>query len=162
MNRFHSSPIGGHNGSQKTYNRLKEFFWLGMRKDIGRFIRECEVCQRNETKNLKPVRLQPLQIPNQVWTNISMNFIEGLPMSKGYSVVMVVLDRLSKYNHFIHMAHPYIVATIARAFMDNIFKPHGIPHNIVSDRDAIFTSKFWQEIFQLNGTKLLMSSIYHP
>ena len=97
-----------------------------------------------------------------MWTYISMDFIEGLPMSKGCSVIFVVVDRLSKYSHFIPMAHPYTAITVARIFMDNVFKLHGIPNNIVSDRDAVFTSKFWQEIFQLSGIKLMMSTSYHP
>ena len=81
---FHSSPMGGHTGSQKTHARLKkEFFWHGMRKDIRQMIKECEVCQRNKTDNLRPAGLlQLLQIPNQVWVDISMDFIEGLPLSK--------------------------------------------------------------------------------
>lgn len=91
-----------------------------------------------------------------------MDFIEGLPLSKGYSVIMVIVDRLSKYSHFIPLAHPYTTATVAKAFMENIFKLHGIPQSIVNDRDAIFTTNFWKEIFHLSGTKLLMSSAYHP
>ena len=164
MLHFHSSPTGGHTGSQKTYSRLKkEFYWQGMRNDIRRIIRECEICQRNKTENLKPVGLlQPLQLPSQVWVDISMDFIEGLPMSRGYNVILVVVDRFSKYCHFLTMTHPYTTSTLAIIFMDNIFKLHGMPHSIVSDRDAIFTSRFWQEMFQLSGTKLLMSSVYHP
>uniref|UniRef100_A0A6N2KZ88 Integrase catalytic domain-containing protein n=1 Tax=Salix viminalis TaxID=40686 RepID=A0A6N2KZ88_SALVM len=164
MAYFHDSPIGGHMGSHKTYSRLnKEFFWAGMRKDIRQFIKECEICQRNKTDNLRPAGLlQPLQIPKQVWTDISMDFIEGLPMSKGYNVILVVVDRLSKYNHFIPIAHPYTATIVARIFMDNIFKLHGIPNSIVCDRDAVFTSKFWQEVFHLSGTKLMMSTAYHP
>jgi protoheme ferro-lyase len=71
-----------------------------------------------------------------------MDFIEGLPMSKGYNVIMVIVDRFSKYNHYIPMAHPYTAATVAKAFMENIFKLHGIPQSIVSDQDKIFTSNF--------------------
>jgi protoheme ferro-lyase len=71
-----------------------------------------------------------------------MDFIEGLPMSKGYNVIMVIVDRFSKYNHYIPMAHPYTATTVAKAFMENIFKLHGIPQSIVSDQDKIFTSNF--------------------
>ncbi|KAA8531351.1 hypothetical protein F0562_006060 [Nyssa sinensis] len=164
MEQFHSSPMGGHTGSQKTHSRLKrEFFWHGMRKDIRKYIRECEVCQRNKTENLKPAgALQPLPIPSKVWVDISIDFIEGLPLSKGYSVIMVVVDRFSKYSHFIPLSHLYTASTVVKAFMENIFKLHGIPQSIVSDRDGIFTSHFWKEIFHLSGTKLLMSSAYHP
>jgi hypothetical protein len=71
-----------------------------------------------------------------------MNFIEGLPMSKWYNVIMVIVDRFSKYSHYIPMAHLYTAATIAKTFMKNIFKLHGIPPSIVNDRDKIFTSNF--------------------
>ena len=91
-----------------------------------------------------------------------MDFIEGLPLSKGDSVIMVIVDRFNKYSHFIPMAHPYTTTIVSKAFMENIFKLHGIPQSIVSDRDAIFTSNFWKEIFHLSGTKMLMSSAYHP
>ena len=91
-----------------------------------------------------------------------MDFIERLPLSKGYSVIMVIVDRFSKYSNFIPMAHPYTTTTVAKAFMENMFKLHNIPHSIVSDRDSIFTSNFWKEIFHLTGSKLLMSSTYHP
>lgn len=83
-------------------------------------------------------------------------------MSRGYSVIMVVIDIPNKYSHFIPLRHPYTAMTIAHKFMENIFKLHGIPQSIVSDRDAVFTSLFWKEIFRLSGTKLLMSSAYHP
>ena len=164
MAHFHSSPIGGHTGSQKTHSRLKkEFYWQGMRKHVRQFIKECESCQRNKTDNLKPAGLlQPLQIPSQVWVDISMDFIDGLPLSKGYNVILVVVDRFSKYCHFLPMVHPYTAATVAKTFMDNVFKLHGMPNSIVSDRDAVFTSRFWQEMFQLSDTKLHMSSAYHP
>ena len=144
MQQFHSSPMGGHAGSSKTHSRLKrEFFWHGLRKDIKKFIRECEVCQRNKIENLKPTgALQPLPIPSKVWVDISMDFIEGLPLSKGYNVIMVIVDRFNKYSHFIPMAHPYTSATVAKTFMENIFKLHGMPQSIISDRDAIFTSNF--------------------
>lgn len=91
-----------------------------------------------------------------------MDFIEGLPPSGGRTVIMVVIDRLSKYAHFLSISHPYIATIVARVFLDNIFKLHGFPLNIVSDRDPVFTNQFWKELFKLSGTKLLLSLAYHP
>jgi hypothetical protein len=99
-----------------------------LRKDIRKFIRECEVCQRNKTKNLKPAgALQPLPIPSKVWVDISMDFIKGLPLSKGYNVIMMIVDKFSKYSNFIPMTYPYTTTTVAKAFMKNIFKLYDIP-----------------------------------
>ena len=91
-----------------------------------------------------------------------MDFIEGLPNSNGHSVIMVVVDRLSKCAHFIPLNHPYTAVTVAKAFVSNVARLHGIPTSIVSDRDKVFTSAFCQTLFQLQGTKLNMSSSYHP
>lgn len=91
-----------------------------------------------------------------------MDFIDGLPNSKGKTTVFVVVDRLSKYAHFIPISHPYTAVMVAQIFFDNIFKLHGMPLTIVCDRDPAFTSLFWRELFQLNGTRFNFSSAYHP
>ncbi|KAL0318286.1 UNVERIFIED_CONTAM: Transposon Ty3-G Gag-Pol polyprotein [Sesamum angustifolium] len=91
-----------------------------------------------------------------------MDFIEGLPQSYGKDSILVVVDRLTKYSHFILLKHLYIAFSIAKVFFDNIYKLHGLPVSIVSDRDRIFTSNFWKELFGLTGVSLDMSSAYHP
>ena len=93
---------------------------------------------------------------------MSLDFIEGLPKSMGYEVILVVMDRLTKYVHFVLVSHPYNAAKIASLYMQHVFKLHGMPTSIVSDRDATFTSLFWSELFRLQGTDLVMSSAYHP
>ena len=91
-----------------------------------------------------------------------MDFITGLPKSGNKSVIMVVVDRLSKYAHFCALPHPSTPNLVAQSFMDHIFKLHGMPTSIVSDRDPVFTSNFWQELFRLQGTQLQLSISYHP
>lgn len=91
-----------------------------------------------------------------------MDFIEGLPLSEGYEVIMVVVDRFTKYAHFVPLRHPFTSVTVARAFWDQIIKLHGVPHSIVSDRDRVFTSAMWRAIFEAAGTKLSYSTAYHP
>lgn len=134
-----------------------------MKKDILTFIAECDVCQRHigETVNT-PGTLQPLPIPASIWTEVSMDFIIGLPRSRNKSVIMVVVDRLSKYAHFCALPHPFTPTLVSQSFMEQIFKLHGMPTSIVSDRDPIFTSNFWQEFFRLQGTQLKLSTSYHP
>ncbi|XP_055960653.1 transposon Tf2-1 polyprotein [Mercurialis annua] len=158
--RANSSPPG----YQKTFTRIAaDFYWPQMKKSIQDFIKSCGVCQKNKTEALQPAGLlQPLPVPSQVWSDISMDFIDALPPSSGKSVLFVVVDRFSKYAHFIPMSHPYSAVSVARIFFDNIYKLHGLPETIVSDRDVIFTSAFWTELFKLSGTKLAFSSAYHP
>ncbi|KAF3673124.1 hypothetical protein FXO37_07148 [Capsicum annuum] len=106
--------------------------------------------------------LQPLPVPDGVWTDTCMDFIEGLPKVQGKEVILVVVDRLSKSAHFISLQHPYTAQTIAQCFMDHIFKLHGLPSTLTSDRDLIFVSSFWQELFGLFGVKVQHSTAYHP
>jgi hypothetical protein len=164
LHLVHDNPTAGHSGYQKTLHRAKQdFYWPGLRSDIRHYIRGCDMCQRHKHETLLPFGfLQPLPIPTQVWADISMDFIEGLPLSQGASVIMVVVDRLSKYAHFIPIAHPFRTTKIANVFMNNVFKLNGMQVSIVSDRDVIFTSSFWQELFKIQGISLAMSSAYHP
>ena len=88
--------------------------------------------------------------------------MEGLPASNGFTVVMVIVDRLSKYAHFVPMRHLFTASSVARDFVANVVRLYGIPSTIVSDRDKIFISSFWQALFKLQGSVLCMSSSYHP
>jgi transposase InsO family protein len=161
---LHTSPVGGHSGFLKTYHRVKkDFFWDGLKTDVQRFVAECLVCQQNKVETIKtPGLLQPLSIPSQRWEEVSMDFITGLPKSKGKSVIMVIVDRLTKYAHFCALSHPFKASTVATAFMETVQKLHGSPKIIVSDRDPIFTGHFWTELFSCLGTQLAHSSSYHP
>ena len=91
-----------------------------------------------------------------------MDFIEGLPKSGKWNAIMVVIDKFSKYAHFVPIAHPFTALSIAQLYFNQIYKLHGLPTAIISDRDRIFTSALWKELFALSDTQLLMSSSYHP
>nr|GEW76552.1 hypothetical protein [Tanacetum cinerariifolium] len=99
-----------------------------------------------------------MQRVKETWTSNTA----GLPKSQGKDVIMVVVDMLSKYAHFIRLSHPFTAANIAQAFLDSIYKLHGLPESIVSDRDKVFISAFWKELFKVLKVKLLMSTAYHP
>jgi hypothetical protein len=109
-----------------------------------------------------PGLLQPLPIPDMVWQHVTMNFIEALPKSEGKDTILVVVDKLIKYAHFIPMCHPFTTRTIVQLFIDTVFKLHGLPLAIITDRDRIFTSQLWQDIFKSLAVKLKFSGAYHP
>jgi hypothetical protein len=91
-----------------------------------------------------------------------MDFVEGLPPSGSANALLVVVGKLSKYAHFIPLRHPFTTTTVARLFMDNIYRLHGMPLVIISDHDCVFTSALWKTFFSLSDTSLRMSSAYHP
>lgn len=146
----HSSALGGHSGIAATYSRLKKHFaWKGMKLDVENFVKQCSICQHAKHSLQHPMGLlQPLPIPEGLWQDLTMDFIEGLSKSEGYSVILVVVDRLTQYAHFMSVKHPYSAATIAQLFLDNVVKLHGLPASIISDRDTIFVSNFWKELFK--------------
>jgi hypothetical protein len=125
-------------------------------------VRACAVCQRNKSDHLHPaVLLQPLEVPSSIWSDIVLNFIEGFPRVNGKTVILMVVDRFSKYAHFVPLGHPYTATTVARAFFNNIVRLHGMPTSVVSDRDPVFTAHFWKELFKLSGVQLRFSSAFH-
>ncbi|KAA3452986.1 Transposon Ty3-G Gag-Pol polyprotein [Gossypium australe] len=147
---FHESALGGYSGIHATRHRISTLlYWKGLSSDVKRWVRECVTCQRCKTDNsASPGLLQPLPIPERAWAVISMNFIEGLPPSHGKSTILVVIDRLTKYGHFLPLHHPYTASLVAQEFLYHVYKLHGAPEAIVSDRDRIFLSNFWQDLFR--------------
>jgi hypothetical protein len=127
----------GHEGVQKTLQRLRAEFFIEQDRPLVRdFVRACATCQRNKTETLQPAGLlQPLLVPSRVWADISINFIEVLPKVHGKSVILTVVDRFSKYAHFIPLGHPYTATSVARAFFMDIVRLHGFSESIVSDRE---------------------------
>jgi hypothetical protein len=115
---------------------------------IREYVHSYEVYQRNKTEHLHSTGLlQPLHVPHQVWSDIAIDFIEALPKVGGKSIILTVVDRFSKMVHFIPLSHPYSASSVVKAFFDNIIHLHGIPCSIVSDRDPVFTNKFWEDSF---------------
>ena len=153
LREYHDSPIGGHSGEFKTYQRLaKEWYWVGMRKAVSKYISECVTCQQQKHSSLMPAGfLQPLPVPTRIWEDISLDFVERLPKSQGMDTLLVVVDRLSKYAHFIGLSHPFTAHTVAHIFVKEVVRLHGYPSTIVSDRDRIFMSLFWKELFRGTG-----------
>lgn len=164
IDALHSSPMGGHSGFPVTYRRIKALFaWPKMKQGIKDAIAGCSVClQSKPDRSRYPGLLQPLPVLDGAWQVLTMDFIEGLPKSGRYNSILVVVDKFSKYSHFVPLCHPFTAFDVVQAFMSNIYKLHGLPQFIISDRDKIFTSQFWEQLFSRSGTKLHLSTSYHP
>nr|AQA29564.1 integrase core domain protein [Zea mays] len=164
LSALHSSAVGGHSGIAVAYHRLKQLFaWPNMKKSVIQFIAACATCQQAKPERVKyPGLLQPLHVPSGAWQTITMDFVEGLLVSGGKNCILVVVDKFSKFGHFIPLKHPFTAAVVAKAFMQHIYRLHGMPSAMVSDRDKIFTSQLWKSLFTLAGVSLNMSSSYHP
>lgn len=164
IHAFHASAASGHSGFPATYQRIKQlFFWTGLKTDVQKFVAAYATCQQAKPDRSRyPGLLQPLPVPTMAWQSISMDFMEGLPTSGGKNCILVIVDRFSKYGHFIPMAHPFTALTVAKLFLQHVYRLHGLPSSIISDRDRVFTSQVWQELFRLANVSLKMSSAYHP
>lgn len=161
---MHNSALGGHLGAPATLQRISSmFYWPNMKSDVLSMVQHCLNCQKAKPDRSRyPGLLQPLPVPTSSWDVISMDFIEGLPQSGNANAILVVIDKFTKFAHFLLLKHPYTASTVAKLFMDSVYKLHGLPSAIISDRDKIFTSNFWKQLFQLTRTKLRLSTAYHP
>ena len=161
----HDLPSAGHFGFYKTYERLHGmFYWPHMLKSVKNFCQRCLLCQQSkaETHGKKGL-FSPLPIPPGRWTDITLDFITGIPPSRsGYDMILVVVDRFSKMAHFIPTVKTLNGIGCARLLVDNCFKYHGIPRRMVSDKDIRFTSEFWHTVNKLFGTSVLFSTTNHP
>lgn len=124
MREFHSGKIGGHGGVLRTQKRIRElFYWKGMMTEIKHHVASCQVCQRHKYSTLAPSGLlQPLPVPEKVWEDIAMDFVEGLPKSERYNSILIVIDRLTKYAHFLKLKHPYNAVDVAGIFAQDILR----------------------------------------
>src|SRR5690606_21086339 len=141
----------------------RNFWWPNMRNTIDRYVRNCHTCTR-----IKPVRhapygfLKPLQVPQKRWDSLSMDFIVKLPNSEGFDAIYVVVDRLTKMAHFIATTSDVDAEGTARLFRDNVFRLHGLPRSIVSDRGTQFVNSFMRDLCKLLQIKQNLSTAYHP
>jgi transposase InsO family protein len=134
-----------------------------MKEDMIEKVHKCNTCQLNKSETVaSPGLLQPIPVPEGPWTVITMDFIGGLPKSQGKDVLWVIIDKFTKYCHLIPLAHPFKASELAQLFLDVIYKLHGLPSKIITDRDPLFTSNFWKELMSKLGVGLNFSTSYHP
>ena len=149
--------------TEELANRL--FTWRGIREDITAYVNDCVVCQLSKTPTTaSPGLLQPIPIPTSRWECVNMDFVGPLPRTPdGHDCIFAVMDKLTKLAHFMptSIGMDNNAAGAARLFFDGVVRLHGVPLNIISDRDSRFTSRFWTALWQLTGTQLRHSTAGH-
>ncbi len=165
LHTHHESLVGGHQGIVRTYELIsKKFYFPRMRKIIDRYISSCIFCQRNKSKNQSPIGLlQPLEIPEEPWDTVTMDFIVRLPMTKnGNDAIVVFVCKLTKRIVMRALKTTASASDVAKIYMDAVVREHGLSKNFICDRDSKFTSKFWKAFVDMLGIKLKMSTAFHP
>lgn len=161
----HDAFYSGHMGITKTLKQVEtRFWWPSLRDDVKKYVNSCDVCQRSKASTTKIAGLlQPLEIPEKKWECVSLDFITGLtPTRQGHDAILVCVDKLSKMAHFIATVTTVTAEETSRLFIDNVFKHHGLPEKLISDRDTRFTSRFWAALCHILGTRQAMSTAFHP
>ena len=146
----HDNIEAGHGGSAKTLDlKNRTYYWPEMRQQVKQYVKNCDNCQRIKSNNHAPYGfLKPLKAPSRPWKSIAMDFITQLPESGGNDTIWVVIDRLTKMAHFIPCRTDMTARQFIRLFTENVFRLHGMPKHIATDRGSIFTSNEWKEITQ--------------
>ncbi|GJY11211.1 putative reverse transcriptase domain-containing protein [Tanacetum coccineum] len=165
MHESHKSKYSIHPGSDKMYQDLKKLYWWpNMKAEIATYVSKCLTCAKVKAEHQKPSGLlQQPEIPEWKWEKITMDFVSGLPRTpSGYDSIWVIVDRLTKSAHFLPMKKTDSIEKLAQLYLKEIVCKHGVPTSIISDRDSLFTSRFWKSLQEAMGTQLDMSTAYHP
>jgi hypothetical protein len=160
----HDSVEGGHPGKNSLFELLsRDYWWRSLHYDVKMFVRACSNCSRNNTSRLRyQGALKPLPLPIQRWRDISVDFVGPLPEIDGYNCIMVVVDRLSKERHYIPCHTTLTAADLAKIFVREVWRLHGLPDSIVSDRGPQFIAEFWKAVCYRLQITASLSTAYHP
>ena len=159
----HTSLLSCHPGVKRTCFVIKQrFWWPAMEKDAGEYVAACPVCARNKVSRHPPAGfLCPLPVPHHPWSDISVDFVTGLPPSE-VNTVFTVVDRFSKMVHFIPLSKLFSAKEMAEVMLRHVFRLHGFPKDVVSDRGPQFASRSWKAFCSLLGAMVSLTSGYHP
>ena len=165
LSEAHESRYSIHPGTAKMYRDLRQhYWWSGIRRDIADFVYRCLCCQQVKAEHLRPGgEFQGLPIPEWKWDRITMDFVAGLPRtSRGFDSIWVIVDRLTKSAHFLPVQSSFSAERLARIYIREVVRLHGVPVSIISDRGSQFTSSFWRTFQDELGTRVDLSTAFHP
>jgi len=159
----HDTPVGGHGGQWKTTELVtRNFWWPGVTREVKQYVEGCDACQHNKNRTEQPAgKLMPNLIPEKAWTHISADFITKLPLAQGYDSILVVVDWFTKMAHFVPTTKKTIAEGLARLFRDNMWRLHGLPESIISDRGPQFAAGLMKELNGLLGIETKLSTAFH-
>ena len=159
MEEAHNAPYSMHLGTTKMYQTIKtHYWWPTIKKDVAKHVAKCMVCKQIKVEHQTLTRkLRPLPIPEWKWEQITMDFMHGLPLTlRKHDAIWLIMDRLTKFTHFLPIKRDYSLNKLARMSIDEIVRLHGVPLSIVSDRDPHFTSHFFAIITRGIGNKITL------
>jgi len=160
----HDTPVRGHGGQWKTAELVtRNFWWPGVTREVKRYVEGCDACQQNKNRTQPPAgKLILNSIPEKGWSHISADFITKLPLAQGYDAILVVVDRFTKIGHFIPTTKRTSIEGLARLFRDNVWKLHGLPDSIISDRGPQFAVGVMKKLNRMLGIKTKLSMAFYP
>jgi hypothetical protein len=164
LDEAHTSRYSIHSGSTKMYHDVRQqFWWTRMKCKIAHYVSECDICRKVKADYMKHGGLlQPLNVLDWMWDDISMNFIEGLPMTaRKFDLIWVIVDRFTKSAHFIPVNTCYDTQKYAEVYVARVLCLHGVSKMIISDRGSQFVTRFWEQLHTSPGTHLIHNSDYH-
>jgi len=160
---YHDVPAVGHGGRWKTVELVtRNYWWLGVMRDVGKYIEGCDLCQRmkNRTEELAG-KLKLSEVLEKPWLHLTVDFIMKLPVVAGKDAILVVCDRLSKITHFVATTKGTSAEELARLFRDNVWKLHGLPESVVLDREPQFVAELTRELNRMLGIETRLSTVFH-
>jgi len=165
LEEAHRSRYSIHPGSTKMFRDLqRNFWWKRMKTEIAEFVGRCLICQQVKIEHQRPAGpMQRIELPEWKWEHVTMDFVTGLPKTRGFhDAIWVIVDRLTKSAHFLAIRTTLPLEGLAKLYIEEIVRLHGVPVSIISDRDPRFTSRFWGSLQQALGTRLKFSTAFHP
>ena len=161
---YHDVPAAGHEGRWKTVELVtKNYWWPSVMRDVGKYVEGCDLCQRMKNRNEEPAgKLKLSEVPQKTWTHLTVDFITKLLVVVGKDTVLVVCNQLSKITHFVATMEGTSAEELARLFQDNVWKLHGLPESVVSDRRPQFAAELTKELNKMLGIKTKLLTVFHP